>query len=90
MMQIPRKRNRRVPVILKPHWVEAIQLLQDTRRLCQVGSLYLFAVPGKQSHINVWQEGLLKRLLRYFMSYCNLPDDNLVSLHEVFLFWDVS
>lgn len=55
MLHLPGKRNRRVPMILKPEVVTAMDLLVKTRRKCQVQSFYFFAIPGKQSHIHPWK-----------------------------------
>ncbi|PIK56621.1 hypothetical protein BSL78_06477 [Apostichopus japonicus] len=55
MVQLPGKRGRRVPLLLKPEWVEAMDLLVKLREKCAVHSKFFFGVPGKDSHINSWK-----------------------------------
>ena len=57
MVHLPGKRNRKVPLLLKPEWVKAMQLLVATRAKCDIISCseYFFAVPGKESHIPPWK-----------------------------------
>lgn len=55
MVQLPGKRGRRVPMLLKPDWIKAMDKLVETRNTCKVTSQYFFGRPSKPTHLDAWQ-----------------------------------
>jgi len=56
MVQVPGKRNRRVPIIITPEVGEAMELLVSRRDRCGVPSMnrYFFATNSRDGHLNTW------------------------------------
>ncbi|XP_064643399.1 uncharacterized protein LOC135497602 [Lineus longissimus] len=56
MVQLPGKRNRRVPLLLKLEWVTAMDLLVRNRETCNVvNNVYFFGQPCKTNHLAPWK-----------------------------------
>lgn len=57
VVELPGKRNRKVPLLLKPEWVEIMDMLMSTRQKCAIpdGNTYFFATPTRKTHLNAWQ-----------------------------------
>lgn len=66
MVHLPGKGigGRRVPLILSPEVVQAMNLLADKRTICNVPktNVFFFAVPSTDGHLNGWQ--VMDRLAR--------------------------
>jgi len=56
LVQIPGKRNRRVPIIITPDVGDAMQLLVDNRDHCGIPpqNLYFFASDSLDGHLDAW------------------------------------
>lgn len=56
LVQVPGKRNRRVPILITPNVKEAMDLMVDTRNVCGVPSQnrYFFATDSINGYLNTW------------------------------------
>jgi len=56
MVQVPGKRNRRVPILITPEVGIAMNVLADTRRQCGISqhNRYFFATDSSDGHLNTW------------------------------------
>ena len=56
LVQVPGKRNRRVPILITPEVGQAMQLLVDTRSRCGIAeeNSYFFATDSKDGHLDSW------------------------------------
>ncbi|XP_071491977.1 uncharacterized protein [Diadema antillarum] len=56
-IDLPGKRNRKVPLLIKGHWASAMELLDCKREQCDVSprNIFFFATPARLTHINAWQ-----------------------------------
>jgi hypothetical protein len=75
MVQLPGKRNRKVPLILKPEWVKSMELLVENRDRCNVvNNVYFFGQPSKTNHIVAWKVSTTLTVLLYSLGSESLPN----------------
>lgn len=56
LIQVPGKRNRRVPILITPEVGNAMKLLMDTRNQCGISikNKYFFATNSDDGYLNTW------------------------------------
>ena len=55
LVHLPGKRDRKVPLILAPEWIEAMESLVKFRTTCHISSQYFFGKSHSSAYIQPWQ-----------------------------------